>query len=98
VIRCRRVLEVGAEDYVTKPFSAAELGARIKAVMRRFEDDDGGGSYRFGDCEIDFDRAEIRRSGQPIQATALECDRRLSAAILKSAGPGRPRLRRTDFA
>jgi two-component system alkaline phosphatase synthesis response regulator PhoP len=65
-------LEVGADDYVTKPFSPNELRARIKAVTRRFEDDASGGLYRFGDCEVDFDRAEVRRNGQPADLTALE--------------------------
>jgi two-component system alkaline phosphatase synthesis response regulator PhoP len=64
-------LEFGADDYVTKPFSANELRARIKAVRRRFEDE-AAGVYRFGDCEVDFDRAEIRRGGQPVDVTALE--------------------------
>ena len=64
-------LEVGADDYVTKPFSPPELRARIKAVMRRFEDD-GSGVYRFGGCEVDFDRAEVRRDGRVIDITALE--------------------------
>ena len=64
-------LEVGADDYVTKPFSPPELRARLKAVMRRFEDD-GSGVYRFGDCEVDFDRAEVRRDGRPVDVTALE--------------------------
>ena len=64
-------LEFGADDYVTKPFSANELRARIKAVRRRFEDE-AAGVYRFGDCEVDFDRAEIRRAGQPVDVTALE--------------------------
>jgi DNA-binding response OmpR family regulator len=64
-------LEVGADDYVTKPFSAAELRARIKAVMRRF-DDDRTGNYRFGDCEVDFARAEVLRNGRSAELTALE--------------------------
>jgi two-component system alkaline phosphatase synthesis response regulator PhoP len=64
-------LEVGADDYVTKPFSSAELRARIKAVMRRF-DDDRGGNYQFGDCEVDFDRAEVLRNGRAAELTALE--------------------------
>jgi two-component system alkaline phosphatase synthesis response regulator PhoP len=64
-------LELGADDYVTKPFSARELRARIQAVMRRFEEDKAA-VYRFGDCEVDFDRAEIRRAGRPVEATALE--------------------------
>ena len=64
-------LELGADDYVTKPFSPRELRARIKAVLRRFENE-AGGVHRFGDCEVVFDRAEVRRSGQPLETTALE--------------------------
>ena len=76
-------LEVGADDYVTKPFSMAELRARIKAVTRRFEDESSG-TYRFGDCEVDFDRGELRRAGQPLPATALEF--RLLSAFIASKG------------
>lgn len=75
--------ELGADDYVTKPFSAQELRARIKAVRRRFEDESVG-VYRFGDCEVDFDRAEIRRAGRPIDATALEF--RLLCTFIRSRG------------
>jgi DNA-binding response OmpR family regulator len=76
-------LEVGADDYVTKPFSAAELRARIKALTRRV--DPGSPTvYRFGDCEVDFDRAEIRRGGRPIAATALEF--RLLSAFVGARG------------
>lgn len=76
-------LEVGADDYVTKPFSAAELRARIKAVMRRF-DDDRRGNYRFGDCEVDFDRAEVTMAGRRVDVTALEF--RLLAAFIARRG------------
>jgi DNA-binding response OmpR family regulator len=64
-------LELGADDYVTKPFSPRELRARIKAVLRRFGDESQG-IYRFGGVEVDFDRAEVRRNGVPIELTALE--------------------------
>jgi len=64
-------LELGADDYVTKPFSPHELRARIKAVLRRFSEDSLG-TYRFGECEVDFDRAELRRKGEPVDITALE--------------------------
>jgi two-component system alkaline phosphatase synthesis response regulator PhoP len=76
-------LELGADDYVTKPFSARELRARIQAVMRRFEQETAG-VYRFGDCEVDFDRAEIRRGGKPVEATALEF--RLLSAFIRRRG------------
>ena len=76
-------LELGADDYVTKPFSARELRARIRAVMRRFEEDSAG-VYRFGECEVDFDRAEIRRQGRPLEATAQEF--RLLTALIRRRG------------
>jgi DNA-binding response OmpR family regulator len=65
-------LEVGADDYVTKPFSPGELRARIKAVIRRASDDEGEGAFTFGDCTMDFDRAEARRDDRPVELTALE--------------------------
>jgi two-component system alkaline phosphatase synthesis response regulator PhoP len=77
-------LEFGADDYVTKPFSPAELRARIKAVMRRFDDGESGGIIRFGDCEIDFDRAEVRRGGRIVETTALEF--RLLCVFARSRG------------
>lgn len=65
--------EFGVDDYVTKPFSPAELRARIKAVQRRSATEDpSAGGWRFGDCEVDFDRAELRRRGLPVEVTALE--------------------------
>jgi len=64
-------LELGADDYVTKPFSPRELRARIKARLRQ-GDDAPGGVERFGDVEVDFARAEARRAGAPVDLTALE--------------------------
>ena len=78
-------LEFGADDYVTKPFSPAELRARIKAVLRRFDDEGApGGVHRFGDCEVDFDRAELRRAGTAVDVTALEL--RLLSAFIGARG------------
>jgi len=57
-------LELGADDYVTKPFSPRELRARIHAAIRRAGEPTGG-TFRFGGCEVDFDRGEVRRDGTP---------------------------------
>ena len=64
-------LELGADDYVTKPFSPRELRARIKAVLRRFAHTEQG-AYRFGDVEVDFARAEVRREGTAVEVTPIE--------------------------
>ena len=76
-------LELGADDYVTKPFSPRELRARIQAVLRRVADVSQG-TYRFGACEVDFDRGEVRHGGAPIDVTALEF--RLLAAFIRRRG------------
>jgi DNA-binding response OmpR family regulator len=64
-------LELGADDYVTKPFSPRELRARINAVLRRFENAPPG-ICRFGNLEVDFDGAAVRKNGVPVDLTALE--------------------------
>jgi DNA-binding response OmpR family regulator len=88
-------LELGADDYVTKPFSPRELRARIKAVLRR-GDDEPVGVERFGEVEVDFDRAEVRRRGDPVDLTALEL--RLLKTFLARRGRVLTRAQLIDFA
>ena len=64
-------LELGADDYVTKPFGTRELRARIKALLRRTRAEEAE-CYRFGDVEVDFSRGELRRGGRPVELTATE--------------------------
>src|SRR5262249_15534635 len=64
-------LDLGADDYVTKPFSPHELRARVRALLRRGAQP-ARDSYSFGEIEVDFGRAELRRAGSPIETTPLE--------------------------
>jgi len=65
-------LDLGADDYVTKPFSPRELRARIRAVLRRREPQESGEIYRFDDLEVDSGRGELRRAGRAVEITATE--------------------------
>jgi len=76
-------LELGADDYVTKPYSARELRARIKALLRRGAASDAK-TYAFGDAELDLTRCELRRAGKPVELTPLEY--KLLAAFVRSSG------------
>jgi DNA-binding response OmpR family regulator len=76
--------ELGADDYVTKPFGTRELRARIKALLRRAGGDREMDAYCFGDVEVDFARGEMRRAGQPVDLTPLEF--KLLVLFVKSRG------------
>jgi two-component system, OmpR family, response regulator RegX3 len=79
-------LELGADDYVTKPFSAAELAARIRAVLRRVGDtpEPGGVLLEAGDVHMDLDTHEVTRAGEPLELTVKEFE--LLRVLLERAG------------
>ena len=64
-------LDLGADDYVTKPFSPRELRSRIRALLRRAAEP-AKETFRLGDVEIDFARGELRRHGTPVELTPVE--------------------------
>jgi two-component system, OmpR family, alkaline phosphatase synthesis response regulator PhoP len=85
-------LDVGADDYVTKPFSPRELRARIRALLRRADPEHGEHEgtgrdeeiQRFGPCELDLARFELRRDGHRLEATTTEL--KLLAAFVRNRG------------
>lgn len=77
-------LHLGADDYVTKPFSPLELCARIAAVLRRAQPAAPADTYQFGDIVLDLSRGELTRAGAPVDITPMEF--KLLAAFVRSRG------------
>jgi two-component system OmpR family response regulator len=66
-------LTIGGDDYVTKPFSLAEVVARTRAILRRTQGEpETDGRLRFADLEMDDDTHEVWRGGSPLRLTATE--------------------------
>jgi len=76
-------LELGADDYVTKPFGTRELRARIKALLRRTAEPEAE-CFRFGQVEVDFRRGELRRDGLALELTPIEF--KLLALFIRARG------------
>jgi len=77
-------LEMGADDYIVKPFSLRELVARVKAVLRRGKDSETAAIRSIGTLEVDEGKHQVRLNGHPIELTVKEFD--LLCALMKAKG------------
>lgn len=79
-----KALDQGADDYLMKPFSVAELFARIRVVLRRFESVDHSNIYKNGPLECDLDGHIVKVDGKQVHLTSTEFD--ILRILIKNAG------------
>ncbi|MGG7163628.1 response regulator [Clostridium ihumii] len=77
-------LEIGADDYITKPFSVREMVARVKAIMRRTSNKKEVNNFSFDNIYINFDKHEVKRDGEKIELTLKEFE--LLEILIKNEG------------